>query len=388
MARIGASLVAAALFASAVTASPTAAPISVPIRRPKLSATSFKDFAAKENARRSSFAKASAAASGTAPAINEDVTYVAATTVGSQTFDLIVDTGSSNTWVGSGTKFSAGSTGTSTGKKFSVSYGSGDVSGTEYTDTVSLGGVTVSKQSIGVASSSDGFEGVDGIIGFGPEDLTEDTVSGSSEIPTFLNNLASQGTISSQILGVSFAPESGGDDDDDNGELDLGAVDSSKFTGSIGYTDTTSTSPYSDYWGITVTETLSGSTKVGSSANAIVDTGTTLIYIPTTAYNAWLKAAGGTTDEDEGLATFSKTPTSNFSFVIGGVTYTLTPAEYIIPAAQNENIGLPSGTIYSWIADGGSEAADVNFIIGQKFLENFYAVFDTTNSRIGFAPRA
>lgn len=60
------------------------------------------------------------------------------------------------------------STGTSTGKSFSVSYGSGTVSGTEYTDDVSLGGLTAVKESIGVASKSSGFTGVDGIIGFGP----------------------------------------------------------------------------------------------------------------------------------------------------------------------------------------------------------------------------
>lgn len=48
----------------------------------------------------------------------------------------------------------------------SVTYGSGDFSGTEFTDTVSLGsGLTISKQSIGVASRADGFSGVDGILG-------------------------------------------------------------------------------------------------------------------------------------------------------------------------------------------------------------------------------
>ena len=90
---------------------------------------------------------------------------------------MIVDTGSSNTWVGANTKFSKGSTGVSTGKSVSVSYGSGSFSGTEYTDSVSFAGLTVAKQSIGVASTSTGFSGVDGIFGVGPVDLTEDTVS-------------------------------------------------------------------------------------------------------------------------------------------------------------------------------------------------------------------
>lgn len=42
---------------------------------------------------------------------------------------LIVDTGSSNTWVGAGTKYVASSTSHDTGDKVSVSYGSGSFSG-------------------------------------------------------------------------------------------------------------------------------------------------------------------------------------------------------------------------------------------------------------------
>lgn len=59
--------------------------------------------------------------------------------------------------------------------------------------------MSVVGQSIGVATKSSGFTGYDGIIGFGPVDLTEGTVSGSTTVPTFLDNLYSKGTI------VSFA---------------------------------------------------------------------------------------------------------------------------------------------------------------------------------------
>jgi hypothetical protein len=38
------------------------------------------------------------------------------------------------------------------------------------------------------------------------------------------------------------------------------------------------------------------------------------------------------------------------------------------------------------VTDGG--ASGVNMIIGQKFLENFYSVFDSANHRVGFAKRA
>jgi hypothetical protein len=80
---------------------------------------------------------------------------------------------------------------------------------------------------------------------------------------------------------------------------------------------------------------------------------------------------------------FTKKPTSNFGIKFGSTTYTLTPAQYLVPTAQYSFYGLTSGKYYAWINDGGSSG--VNTIIGQKFLENYYSVFDTTNSRIGFA---
>jgi len=336
---------------------------------------------------------------------NEDVTYVAPVTIGGTTWQLIVDTGcksllqyfrkllrgstnsrcllASNTWCGAQTSCEPTSTGKSTGGSVSVSYGSGEFSGNEYTDTVSFGGLTVTKQSIGAATSASGFQGVDGIIGFGPVDLTEDTVSNANTVPTFTDNLYSQGSISTEVLGVSFRPESGSDTDDTNGELTIGGTDSSKYSGTLTYFSKLTSGDASAYWGISIASFTYGSTTLSSGASGIVDTGTTLIYIPTSAYNKFLSAAGGTTDSNSGLAEFSKAPTSNFGIKFGSTTYTLTPSQYLVPTAQYSYYGLTSGKYYAWINDGGSSG--VNTIIGQKFLENYYAVFDTTNSRIGFA---
>jgi hypothetical protein len=59
------------------------------------------------------------------------------------------------------------------------------------------------------------FTGVDGIIGFGPVDLAEGTVSGEDEVLT-------------EALGVYLTPESGSDTSDTNGELTLGGTDSAR----------------------------------------------------------------------------------------------------------------------------------------------------------------
>lgn len=63
-----------------------------------------------------------------------------------------IDTGSSNTWVGADKKYKKTKTSKDTGKTIQVSYGSGQFSGEEYTDTVDLGnGLVIEKQGLGVA---------------------------------------------------------------------------------------------------------------------------------------------------------------------------------------------------------------------------------------------
>jgi hypothetical protein len=63
------------------------------------------------------------------------------------TYDLIVDTGSSNTWVGAGKAYVKTSTSKQTSNRVSVTYGSGSFSGNEFTDQVSLGsGLTITGQ--------------------------------------------------------------------------------------------------------------------------------------------------------------------------------------------------------------------------------------------------
>ncbi|EIM87134.1 family A1 protease [Stereum hirsutum FP-91666 SS1] len=320
---------------------------------------------------------------------NQAVSYVASVGVGSPAtqYSLIVDTGSSNTWIGADKTYAKTTTSTSTGKSVSVSYGSGSFSGTEYTDTVTLGtGLVITKQSIGVASRATGFSGVDGILGIGPVDLTEDTVSGTSTVPTVTDNLLTQGTISSKVVGVSFAPTTS--ESTANGELTFGGTDSSKYTGSITYTSLTGTSPASAYWGINQALTY-GSTTISASTAGIVDTGTTLLYIASDAFSKYAKATGAVYDSSTGLysitsAQYSALQTLNFS--IGGATFGLTANAQIWPRSLNTYIGGSSSKIYLIVNDIGTNTGEgLDFIDGQVFLERFYTVFDSTNNRFGIA---
>ncbi|KAH8109660.1 acid protease [Phellopilus nigrolimitatus] len=322
---------------------------------------------------------------------NTAVTYTASVGVGSPATDytLLIDTGSSNTWIGADKTYAKTSTSTSTGDSVSVSYGSGSFSGTEYTDTVTLAnGLVIKKQSIGVASTSTGFSGVDGILGIGPVALTQGTVNGETTVPTVTDNLLSQGTISSEVIGVYYAPTTS--DSDANGELTFGGTDTGKTTGDITYAPITSTSPASEYWGIDQTITYgSGKKSVLASTAGIVDTGTTLLLIASDAFSTYKSLTGATEDSTTGLLTISSAQYDKLEslfFSIGGTTFELTKNAQTWPRSLNSAIGGSSGTIYLVVSDIGTDSGQgLDFINGYAFLERFYSVYDTSAKRVGFA---
>ncbi|KAG1783686.1 aspartic peptidase domain-containing protein [Suillus placidus] len=342
---------------------------------------------------------------GSIPATNDAIGYTAAIGVGSPatTYTLIVDTGSSNTWVGATTPYKMTSTSVNTGQPVMVDYGSGaflgmtynDIkylrlsTGTEYTDTVTLGsGLTITHQSIGVASTSTGFTGIDGILGIGPVDLTVDTLinSPATTIPTVTDNLYGQGTISQNVVAIFFEPPTS--PKVINGELTFGGTDATKYTGSIAYTPISPYGSASDFWGINESITY-GTTTILSTTSGIVDTGATLILIAINAFSTYQSAIGATLDQTTGLLHITSTQYSalkNLNFNVGSNIYALTPNGQIWPRALNTYIGGSTGFIYFVVNSIGSPSGQgLDFINGYTFLERFYSVFDITNARIGFA---
>ncbi|KAH9944888.1 acid protease [Amylocystis lapponica] len=294
------------------------------------------------------------------------------------TYTLIMDTGSSNTWVGANTAYAQTSSSQSTGQLV------------EYTDDVTLGnGFTITGQSIGDAATSNGFSGVDGILGIGPQDLTCGTLVLSSDcIPTVTDNAYSQGLISEHAIAVSFEPATSASET--NGELAFGGTDSSKYSGTINYVPLTSTSPASNYVGIDQTVTYGSSgTSILPSSSGIVDTGTTLTLLSTDAYNAYQTATGATADSTTGLLRITPAQYANLEslyFAIGGTTYEFTANAQIWPRSLNSEIGGTSDYVYLIVNSlGSSTEAGLDFINGMTWLERYYFVYDIGNSQVGFA---
>ncbi|KAG2114237.1 aspartic peptidase domain-containing protein [Suillus discolor] len=392
-----ASLLTIILLALSITASPIEvgnSPITLPIARRLNVSNGTINLLQQDRARVVALKDNSLRHGGhhSAPVIDVANKYLIAAEIGSPptTYNLIVDTGSSNTWVGASTPYVVTKTSVNTGQPVANSYGTGVYfSGTEYTDTVTLGrGLTIANQSICVASIARGFVSVDGILGIGPVDLTEGTLvdEPTTTIPTVTNNLHSQGTIHREMFSISFEPTTS--EPVTNGELTFGGTIANKHAGPIAYTPITTTERAANYWGIDQSISY-GSTTILSSNAGIVDSGTTFLYIASDAYRMYMSATGGNPDPDTGLLLISSTQYNaleNLNFHIGSETYTLTPNAQIWPRSLNTYIDGSINAIYLIVNDIGTPSGEgFDFINGYTFLERFYSVFDTTRSRIGFA---
>ncbi|TBU41815.1 family A1 protease [Dichomitus squalens] len=317
------------------------------------------------------------------------VSYVASVGVGSPPtfYDLIVDTGSSVTWVGATPDKPYVKTGSSvdTNEEVAVTYGSGSFAGEEFVDTVTLGSLVIPNQGVGSAQVAVGFDGVDGILGIGPVDLTSGTISGGGTITTVTENAFSQGLIPERLIGISFEPTTSADQV--NGELTFGAIDPSKFTGPLHFVPITSTSPADQFVGIDQTISY-GSTELLSSAG-ITDTGTTLILLASDALQKYQQVTGATLDLVTGFLQITPEQFSNLqplTFNIGGTAYELTPNAQLWPRALNTGIGGQADSIYLIVNDlGRPSGKGMDFVDGFAFLQRFYYVFDEGNSQVGFA---
>jgi len=330
------------------------------------------------------------------PAADALNTYTAPITIGSgrsaQSYDLLIDTGSSYTWVGSDKPYVKTSDARDTGRTFTIRYGSGTAEGEHYTANLQFtgfSGSTMKNQGFGVASSSSGFGNVDGILGIGPTSLSSGTVSGLGQIPTVIDTLKRQGRIPNAIVAASFTPNTRGDTEN-RGSLALGGTDPSKFNaGTLVYTSKVDSNPY---WGAKInkfTYSTSRSTQTLGAANpiGIVDTGTTLMLLPADAFKAYMASIPGAyIASDTGLMMVPRSSygsMGNLTFFWANKPFVLIPDAQLMPPALGQlfEASNPNNDFVSIVASSGG----AEFTVGMMALTRFYSVFDTPHKRIGLA---
>ena len=159
-----------------------------------------------------------------------------------------------------------------------MTYGSGAFSGEGWLNDVTLAlDLVAGQQSIGIANWAEGVDGFDGMFGLrGPVDLIQSVVNNTSDVPTVLDNPSTQKTISQEVFGALFVPAS---ESQRNGSLTFGGYDDSTMTSAVNSAPLTQTDPAATFWGINQSISC-GNTTIQVSAAGIVNTGITLVLIP------------------------------------------------------------------------------------------------------------
>ncbi|ORE02091.1 rhizopuspepsin 6 precursor [Rhizopus microsporus var. microsporus] len=310
---------------------------------------------------------------GTVPVVDDgnDLRYYGIVKVGTPGVDLRLDfdTGSSDLWFASTLCTNCGSsqrrydpskskTYKKDGRKWSIRYGDGSSSnGILGKDTVNLGGLAIKQQTIGIAQRESlkfASGTVDGLLGLGFSSLS--SVEG---VKTPVDNLINHNLISSPIFSVFLGKASKGG----GGEYIFGGYDSTKFKGKL------TTVPVDNsigFWGIDVNNTRVGDKITSDPFKAIIDTGTTLLVLPSDVSTP-ISHAYNATDNFDGTYTIN-CDTSNFkplTFSIGGADFEVPPDSLIFE--KKDDKCMASFTL------GNVRGLA---ILGDTFLKNNYVVFN------------
>ncbi|KAF0482318.1 acid protease [Gigaspora margarita] len=157
--------------------------------------------------------------------------------------------------------------------------------------------------------------------------------------------------------------------------MTLGGIDQTAVTGSVEYNNANVSI---GVWIIPLTDVKVDGNSVGATTTAaIVDTGTTLVYGPTTVVNAIHSripnAVIGKQDSQEFWAIPCNTK-SVVSLSFNGGSYNIDPAELVL---------LPSDQGYC--VSGIQPNPDGFWLLGDVFLSSVYSVFDFDKNRVGFS---
>ncbi|KAJ4294553.1 hypothetical protein N0V90_008244 [Kalmusia sp. IMI 367209] len=316
-----------------------------------------------------------------------DLSYIVAVTIGTsdQEYYLLLDSAASNTWVmgetckteacGRHSLFGEGQSTTvkTDSKTFSITYGTGSVSGTTASDTFHIGSISAAL-TFGLANNvSQEFNSypMDGILGLGKGEASGDAI----DVPQVIETLSSENLISSKLYGLHLSRASDGLND---GELNMGEVNKDRFDGDLNWLPTMDNS--NGFWEVAIADAGIDDKMTGlKDKSAIIDTGTSFIFMPEDDAIALHKLVDGYTQSGESFTVPCST-TKEIQVKFGSATYAISTKDWIGGKTSGEQC---RSNIF-----GRQTFGENQWLMGDVFLKNVYTAFDFDNSKVGFGTKS
>src|SRR5690242_6933554 len=204
---------------------------------------------------------------------------------------------------------------------------------------------------------------MDGILGIGRGDV----VKGTAQL---MDVLKTSNLINEKLYGIHLSRARDGLND---GELNLGGANTARFAGDLNWLDCIPND--TGFWEIPVADAAVNGKPVGlSGKQGIMDTGTSYILMPPADALAIHSQIPGHAQSGETFSVPCDTKTT-LQFVFGKQAYNISSADWL-------GGKLDSGLCRSNIV--GRQTFDASqWLIGDVFLKNVYAVFDFDGNRVG-----
>jgi hypothetical protein len=318
-----------------------------------------------------------------------------------QSLRLHIDTGSSDLWVNTPSSVeckSAGSpcaaTGTYTANSsstytylssdFNITYDDGTGASGDYaTDTLVIGGATLTGQQFGIGYVSTAAEG---ILGVGYE--LDEAQAGSLGKGVYTNvpaKMVADNLISSNAYSLWL-----NDLNANTGNILFGGVDTDQFEGTLATLPIQQVDgEYSEFL-VALTAVSLGSTTIASNQNVAVllDSGTSLTYLPNDITESIYEAVGAQYDNQEGTAYVpcslaSNTTTLDFTFT--SPTISITMAELVLDIVASNGLPVYFQNGEQACVFGIAPAGTSTSVLGDTFLRSAYVVYDLSNNEISLA---
>ena len=299
-----------------------------------------------------------------------------------QEFKVVLDTGSSNLWVPSQecgsiacylhSKYdhSDSSTYKKNGSSFAIRYGSGSLEGYVSQDTVQIGDLKIKDQLFAEATSEPGlafaFGRFDGILGLG-----YDTISVNGIPPPFYN-MIDQGLLDEKVFAFYLSSTDKGDES----EAIFGGVNKDHYTGEM----TKIPLRRKAYWEVDLDAIAFGDQLAEiDSTGAILDTGTSLIALPSTLAELLNKEIGAKKSYNGQYTVDCSKRDSlpDLTFTLTGHNFTIDAFDYILE--------VQGSCISAFMGFDIPEPAGPLAILGDAFLRKWYSVYDLENNAVGLA---